>query len=150
MFAMQSTPKTDQVYCLRILEAIGKIELYASAYTDPYAFFDANDQKDFNACLLMLLHIGEQVNRIGQPLKSSHNQISWQAIRGFRNLVAHDYIGVDRLVVFEIIQQQLPQLKKYTEHIIRTELRQGTFDRIDFDISKASSYYRHIEFDKIA
>ncbi|MBO0939113.1 DUF86 domain-containing protein [Fibrella sp. HMF5335] len=143
-------PKTDLVYCLRIREAVGKIELYASGYSEPYAFFEANDQKDFNACLLMLLHIGEQVNKISELLKRTYEQLPWQAIKGFRNLIAHGYVGVDRLIVFDLLQQQLPALKQYLEHIIRTELQQGTFDKMDYTLSKDSSYYRHIEFDKIA
>ena len=147
---MRSTIKTDLVYCLRMLEAIGKIDLYANGYTDPFVFFDANDQKDFNACLLLMLHIGEQVNRISDALKVAYAQIPWQAIKGFRNLIAHDYIGIDRLVVFDTIRKQLPDLKHAIEHIIRTEVQQGVFDRIDYDLSKQSNYYRHIDFDKIA
>ncbi len=147
---MQLTPKTDLVYCLRMLEAVGKIELYAAGYTDPYLFFEANDQKDFNACLLLLLHIGEQVNRMSEPLKVRYAQTPWQAIKGFRNLIAHDYVGIDRLVVFDTIQQQLPELRKYIGHIIRTEMQRGTFDETDYELSKESTYYRHIDFDKIA
>lgn len=132
-----------------MLEAIGKIDLYANGYDDPYVFFDANDQKDFNACLLLLLHIGEQVNRMSDTLKATYAQTPWQSLKGFRNLVAHDYVGVDRLIVFETIRQRLPNLKEHIEHIIRTEMQQGTFDRVDYDLSKQSNYYRHIDFDKI-
>jgi uncharacterized protein with HEPN domain len=147
---MQSPTKTDLVYCLRMLEAIGKVDLYASGYDDPYVFFDANDQKDFNACLLLLMHIGEQVNRMSDTLKNTYAHIHWQAIKGFRNLIAHDYVGVDRLIVFQTIQQRLPDLKEYIEHIIRTEMQQGAFDKTDYDLSKQSNYYRHIDFYKIA
>ena len=133
-----------------MLEAIGKINLYANGYDDPYVFFDANDQKDFNACLLLLLHIGEQVNRMSDTLKVTYGQTPWQAVKGFRNLIAHDYVGVDRLIVFETIKQRLPDLKQYIERIIRTEMQQGTLDRVDYDVSKQSNYYRHIDFDKIA
>ena len=73
---MQPALKNDLVYCPRILDAIGKIELYANGYEDPFVFFDANDQKDFNACLLQLLHIGEQVNRLGESTPSDGNERS--------------------------------------------------------------------------
>ncbi len=42
---MQPALKTDLVYCLRILEAIGKIELYANGYEDPFVFFDLTIKK---------------------------------------------------------------------------------------------------------
>ena len=105
---MQPAPKTDLVYCLRILEAIGKIDIYANGYEDPFAFFDANDQKDFNACLLQLLHIGEQVNRLGESPRQLATDIPWIDIKGLRNLIAHDYVGIDKFVVFKTIRFSLP------------------------------------------
>ncbi|MEZ0542480.1 HepT-like ribonuclease domain-containing protein [Fibrella arboris] len=147
---MPSTPKTDLVYFLRILEAIGKINTYTSGYEDPYVFFEANDQKDFNASLLLLMHIGEQVSRISEPLRNAYTQIPWTAIKGFRNIIAHDYVNVDRFIVFDTIRQQLPDLQLLIEHIIRTEMAHGTFDKTDYDLSKESTYYRHIDFEKIA
>ncbi|OJW78408.1 HepT-like ribonuclease domain-containing protein [Spirosoma sp. 48-14] len=146
---MPSNHKTDLVYCLRILEAIGKIDVYATGFDDPFVFFEANDQKDFNASLLQLLHIGEQVNRMSEQTKTVYTQIPWQSIKTFRNIVAHDYVGVDKLIVFQTITDRLPELKQAIEHIIRTELDQNNFDNTEYDISKASDYYRHIDFNQI-
>lgn len=147
---MQPGHKTDLVYCLRILEAIGKIDLYRSGYTDPFDFFEANDQKDFNACLLQLLHIGEQVNRISQQTRQTYNQIPWQTIKAFRNIIAHDYTGIDKLLVFDTLQLQLPFLKVEIELLIQTEIAQNRFDQIEYDLSKQSNYYRHIDFTRIS
>ena len=74
---MQSNHKTDLVYFLRILEAIGKINLYTLNFNDPFVFFEANDQKDFNASLLQLLHIGEQVSRLSDSTKTAYQQVPW-------------------------------------------------------------------------
>ena len=101
------------------------------------------------SCTLLLLHIGEQVNRLQESLKATYSQVPWPAIKGFRNLIAHDYVGIDRLVVFDTIVQQLPTFKQDIAHIIRTEMQLGAFDKADYELSKQSSYYRHIEFDKI-
>lgn len=149
MYNMQPGNKTDLVYCLRILEAIGKINLYALGYIDPFIFFDANDQKDFNACLLQLLHIGEQVNRVSEQTKQAYSHIPWRIVKAFRNIIAHDYVGIDRLIVFDTIQQQLPILKQEIEAVIRVELIKKNFDQTEFDLSKQSNYYRHIDFSSI-
>ncbi|QMW05072.1 HepT-like ribonuclease domain-containing protein [Spirosoma foliorum] len=146
---MQPSLKTDLVYCLRILEAIGKINLYATGYDDPFVFFEANDQKDFNACLLQLLHIGEQVSRISEETKSSYVNIPWQTIKALRNIVAHDYVGVDKLIVFVTITEHIPVFKVDMEHIIQTELKQGNFNQTEYDMSKQSNFYRHIDFTNI-
>ncbi|GAB3981788.1 hypothetical protein GCM10028806_52140 [Spirosoma terrae] len=146
---MQSRHKTDLVYCLRILEAIGKINVYASGFSDPFVFFEANDQRDFNASLLQLLHIGEQVNRLSDMTKERYQQIPWTKIRAFRNIVAHDYVGVDKLIVFQTIVIQLPQLKQAIQDIIRTEIDQNGFDEAEYQLSKVSEFYRHIDFNQI-
>jgi uncharacterized protein with HEPN domain len=97
-----------------------------------------------------LLHIGEQINRFSEELKQQYAVVPWQQIRGFRNLVAHDYIGIDKLIVFETIQVRLPQLKQQIEQLIREQLQTGLFDSIEYQLSKASTYYKHIDFNHIA
>lgn len=146
---MQPRLKTDLVYCLRILEAIGKINLYAVGYDDPFVFFDANDQKDFNACLLQLLHVGEQVNRISEGTKQRYPHIPWPTIKSLRNVVAHDYVGIDKLIVFVTITEHIPALKLDMELVIQTELKQGNFNQTEYDLSKQSNFYRHIDFTNI-
>ncbi|MFD2934411.1 HepT-like ribonuclease domain-containing protein [Spirosoma flavum] len=146
---MQPSPKTSLVYCLRILEAIGKINLYAVGYDDPFIFFEANDQKDFNACLLQLLHIGEQVSRIGEEIKQRYTHIHWQTIKALRNIVAHDYVGIDKLIVFVTITERIPVLKLDMESVIQTKLKLGNFNQTEYDMSKQSNFYRHIDFTNI-
>ncbi|GAB3545869.1 HepT-like ribonuclease domain-containing protein [Spirosoma fluminis] len=146
---MQPAAKTDLVYCLRILEAIGKISLYADGFDDPFVFFEANDQKDFNACLLQLLHIGEQVNRISESTKEMALLIPWPMIKGFRNLIAHDYVGIDKLIVFDTITSSLPNLKNHVEQLVRDGIAAGVFELTDYSVSKESSFYRHINFSSI-
>lgn len=146
---MRPGSNNDLLFCLRILEAIGKIKLYSKEYSDPFDFFEANDQKDFNACLLQLLHIGEQANRFSEETKLRYGSIPWQQIRAFRNIVAHDYIGVDKLIVFETIQVRLPLLKQQIELIIRELLAINVFDPAEYQISKVSNYYKHIDFGTI-
>ncbi|WP_128544012.1 HepT-like ribonuclease domain-containing protein [Larkinella soli] len=122
---MRQDSKNDLVYCLRVLEAIGKIRLYAKDFEDPYSFFQANDQKEFNACLLQLIHIGEQSNRISEATKGRYREIPWNQIRGFRNLIAHDYVGIDKLIVFDLIRFHLDELRQSMAHLIRTEVQRG-------------------------
>ena len=59
---MDSCREFDLLYLLRILEASEKIRIYSKGYTDPIGFFEANDQREFNACLSLLAQIGEQAN----------------------------------------------------------------------------------------
>jgi len=57
--------------------------------------------------------IGESVLRLDVLFIVSNNQIEWYKIRGFRNLIAHDYFGIDIEEVWDIIQNKIPDLKHF-------------------------------------
>jgi len=55
--------------------------------------------------------IGEMVDKISDELKSKHPEIEWIKIKGFQNIVAHDYFGIDAEEVWQIIKNKIPALK---------------------------------------
>lgn len=146
---MQPDIRNDLTYFLRIPESIQKIILYSKDYDDVIDFFFANDQKDFNASLMLFINIGEQSTKIENSLKEKYSNISWTLIKDFRNRVAHDYAGLDTFKVFEIIKEFLPGLKTSVETIVKNELKEGTFSLEEFDIAKQSKYYKNIDFSKL-
>jgi uncharacterized protein with HEPN domain len=146
---MQSGIKNDLVYLLRILESIGKIQLYIADFEEAIGFFRANDQQNFNASLMLLINIGEQSNRVSDALKVKHSNLAWSQIKGFRNRIAHDYIGIDRFITFDILQNELPALKRQLEQIVRLEMLDGNFDREEYALAQTSEYYTHIDYKNI-
>ena len=146
---MQQDIKNDLVYLLRILESIGKIQLYIANFDKAIEFFRANDQQNFNASLMLLINIGEQSNRVSNILKIKHSDLAWLQIKSFRNRVAHDYIGIDRFIAFDILQNELPTLKRQLEQIIRVEMLDGNFDREEYKLAQNSEYYTHIDYKNI-
>lgn len=56
--------------------------------------------------------IGESVKRISDGLKFSHPQIEWKKIAAFRNIIAHNYFGVDADEIWDIVQNHVSILKK--------------------------------------
>jgi uncharacterized protein with HEPN domain len=71
----------DLLYLLRILEAIGKIILYSKEYNTADGFIFSNDQRDYNASLLLMMHIGEQASKISVDTKDKFPEIEWQHIK---------------------------------------------------------------------
>jgi uncharacterized protein with HEPN domain len=55
--------------------------------------------------------IGEMVDKLSDDFKESNSKIEWIKIKGFRNLVAHDYFGIDAEEVWQIIKNKIPQLR---------------------------------------
>ncbi len=82
-----------------MLESFNKI----LQYTDGMTFEEfANDSKTIDAVIRNFEIIGEAANRLPEDFKDSHSQIDWYRIRGFRNRIVHDYMGIDFGIVWEI------------------------------------------------
>ena len=71
-----------------------------------------NDEITFDASLMNFIIIGEMVSKLSDDFKSTHNKTDWNRIKDFRNLVAHDYFGIDAEEVWQIITKDLPKLEK--------------------------------------
>ena len=93
-----------------ILEAISKILRYTGKFKNHNDFY--NDEEAFDAVLMNFIIIGEMVSKMSDEIKNTYNKIDWNRINDFRNLVAHDYFGIDAEEVWQIIKKDLPKLEK--------------------------------------
>lgn len=92
-----------------ILESIEKIK----RYTEMMSFEQfLNDDKTNDAVIRNFEIIGEAANRMPETIKDTYQKINWHRIRGFRNRIVHDYMGVDYEIVWDIIQNNLDDLYK--------------------------------------
>ena len=69
-----------------------------------------SDIRTFDATLRNLELIGEGATRTPADVRESHPHILWRRIIGTRNRLAHDYLGVDEDVIWDIVQTQVPSL----------------------------------------
>lgn len=99
-----------------LLEAIEKIELYSKDFDDSDKFY--HDQKSFDASMMQFIVIGEIISRLDDDYKNLHNEIPWQKIKNFRNIVAHDYFGIDADEIWDIINNKLLPLKNDIDKLI--------------------------------
>lgn len=141
--------ENDLLYCLNILESIGKIKLYSENYHEAESFYNANEQLNFNASLTLLANIGEQISKLSAELRNKYQHIEWQTIRSFRNRIVHDYTGINIFITFKIIAEDLPELKQAMSEIVAGELNATIFDMKEYVIAKKSQYYRYIDFERI-
>jgi len=98
-----------KVYLLDILSAIKKIEKYTSTHTLTRFY---NDELVVDAVVRNLEIIGEAVKNLPEAFKSKHQQIEWKKIAGLRDILIHEYFGVDQEILWDIVKNKLPQLKK--------------------------------------
>ena len=74
-----------------------------------YAGFAENDLVT-EACVFNLGQIGELAGNTEEAFRAGHAEIPWRQIRGLRNRIVHDYEGVNRLLIWEIIKDDIPKL----------------------------------------
>jgi uncharacterized protein with HEPN domain len=72
----------------------------------------------FNATLRQLEIIGEASNRLSEDLILDNPEIPWARIIGLRNLVIHEYFGIDDLTIWNVITINLPFLKEKIRTLI--------------------------------
>lgn len=106
--------KNDVVYLRHILDAIQKIESYVSVGHE--TFITTSHWQD--AVIRQLEIIGEATKRLSPELRSRYPQIPWKRIAGLRDVLIHDYLGVDISMVWQITQTFLPELKLQIDAIL--------------------------------
>src|ERR1039457_5478042 len=70
-----------------------------------------------DAVLRNLQTLAESTQRIGDHLKARHPEVDWRAIAGFRNVLVHDYLGINLERIWEIVSVHLPLLSSQIEAI---------------------------------
>jgi uncharacterized protein with HEPN domain len=64
----------------------------------------------FDAVLRNLEIIGEAVKNISEGTRQKYPKIKWRKIAGFRDIVAHEYFGIDDETVWDIVENEVPAL----------------------------------------
>jgi uncharacterized protein with HEPN domain len=100
--------KDDAVYLRHILECIERIEQYNIAGQD--AFLQSHLLQD--ATLRNLQTLSEATQRLADAVKALRPEIPWQQIGGFRNVLVHNYLGIDMNQVWNVVERDLPALKR--------------------------------------
>ena len=108
---MYKFSQKDRACLLRIMDAIEKITDYAGHFDNADDFFD--DSQAFDAAMMNFVIIGEMVSKLSDDsIASTQYLIDWHKIKGFRNIIAHNYFGIDAEEVWQIIQSKLEPLKR--------------------------------------
>ncbi len=107
--------KDDSFYLRHILDCIDRIEDGTSAGVE--AFNSSRMAQD--AVLRNLQVLSESCQRLSDELKSRWPQVEWRQIAAFRNVLVHDYLGLDLQRIWEVTQGDVTELKKSIQQMLR-------------------------------
>ncbi len=100
--------KDDTIYLRHIQECIRRIEENVADGKD--RFLESHTLQD--AVIRNLQTMAESTQRLSDGLKEAHYEIEWYRIAAFRNVLVHDYLGIDVERIWEITQRDVPELKR--------------------------------------
>lgn len=103
------------LYCQDILESGAAILSYVQGIACD-AFIQ--DRMRYSAVIREFEIIGEAVGKLSEELKGGYPEIPWQDVKDFRNLLAHEYFGVDLEIVWNTIRDDLPMLMDAVQKIV--------------------------------
>ena len=107
--------KDDRIYLRHILECIGFIQSYTKGGRTE--FFD--DRKTQKATFRELQELAESTQRLSSTIKYTQPDIPWSDIVGFRNVLVHDYLGLNVSRIWDIVERDLAPLETAIEAMMR-------------------------------
>jgi uncharacterized protein with HEPN domain len=102
--------KDDAVYLKHILRCISRVEEYSAAGAE--TFFASSLIQDG---VRNLQTLAESSQRLSETIKQSWPDVDWKGLAGFRNVLVHDYLGVDLKLIYRAVEHDLPRLRKACE-----------------------------------
>jgi uncharacterized protein with HEPN domain len=102
-------PRDYKVYLDDILLAISRIREYTAGLSSSEF---AEDVKTVDAVVRNLEVIGEAAKAVPEAIRSQHPEVDWKKLVGLRNILIHEYFGVDSELIWDIIQNKLVTLEE--------------------------------------
>ncbi len=104
-----------KLYLDDILDAIKKIEDYTEGI--PQIEFN-KDNMIIDAVIRNLEVIGEAVKNLPRNIREKYPDLEWKKIAGMRDILIHEYFGVNLEIVWDIVTNKIPKLKNSVKEIM--------------------------------
>ena len=104
---------SDRVLLAHILQCMERIRNYTGGQRE--TFYNSHMIQD--AVVRNLQTLAESTQRLSGSLKATEPAVPWRAIVGFRNILTHNYLGIDLDAVWSVVETDLPQLKSAIERM---------------------------------
>ncbi|ALF52498.1 hypothetical protein ACX27_05990 [Nostoc piscinale CENA21] len=105
----------DQESLIDIANAIKRILRYTKGISKPE--LEVNDEK-LSAILYQIKIIGEATKRLSQSFRQQHQKIPWRQMAGMRDVIVHEYDQLDFDVIWDVVENKLPELLNLIDSLL--------------------------------
>ena len=114
-----SERKRDFILFLEdILNAVEKIERYSRDLTLEDL---SKNEMAADAIMRNFEIIGEAAKNVPEKIRRKYSFVEWKEAIGFRNVLIHDYFGIDLEAVWDTVRKNIPSLKRNILKVLRAE-----------------------------
>jgi uncharacterized protein with HEPN domain len=110
--------KDAKTFIDHIMECISLIEKYKKDCTKQKFMHDVQLQ---DSIIRRIAIIGEAVKNIPGEIKNKYPEIAWKEIAGMRDILTHEYFGIDLELTWETVKKDIPKLKKQLITILKEQ-----------------------------
>lgn len=114
---MKDKNRVDKVIGQKIIGYCDKIEELKKMFGNTFEDFKKNFAFQLS-CGMCIIQIGELTKRLSKDFKEKNSEVEWQKIIALRNIHAHDYESVKFEVLWEILTEDIPDLKDKLQKIL--------------------------------
>lgn len=109
-------PRDYKIQLEDMLEAARRIEKYIGGISESEFY---SDTKTFDAVIRNLEVIGEASKNIPAKVKDKTLDIEWKKIAGLRDILIHEYFGIDEEIVWDVVKNKIPDLIESLKKLTR-------------------------------
>ena len=107
----------DMRWAETIIDYCNRIDDYLSRFDDDKEIY-MSDNLYKDACALVIIQMGEFANRFSDEFREEFDGIEWKQLIGLRNIPAHNYENIVDDIIWEIIHEDVPEIREYLEKVL--------------------------------